>query len=234
MNNDDFMYSRQEEPRQAFVASLKSQLEQEETASYPFNVHSKRFLRGIASFALLTCALFFISPDARAFVVQVLQIDSWIVVSDEDAQTYLPFAIPQSIPDGYERREQWYDPEGNIAEGDVSLNSLDIGGALIFGHIVWHDDRNNCWMMMTVYENRNSPEIVARSLQQAEDFSRFDWIDVFEIAGMQAIWRIKTQRTGSEFMEIEWISSDNVVHRLQTPSNCMTQEQFTAVAQSVE
>ncbi|MGB7339788.1 MAG: hypothetical protein WBC91_12915 [Phototrophicaceae bacterium] len=235
MRNDDFMYTRQEEPRQAFMTTLQARLQEKEEKPVSSSFSLNRSLQIVASIVMLCAVLLLASSDVRAFVMQTLQIDGWIAVSEQDAQAYFPFAVPQEIPDGYERQIVWTDQDGNSNIGDVSLNALDVGDVITFGHIVWRNEVDNCWMMMTILENRNSPEIQARSLQQAEDFaSRYDWIDVFDVDGVRAIWRVKTRSGGINDMEIEWVSNDNIVHRLETSSDCMTQEDFTAIAQSVE
>jgi hypothetical protein len=104
MANDDFMYSRQEEPREGFAHNLLQSLEKKsKTNSTP--AHSLKRVASIVSIIFIASSMLLLSsPDVRALVIQILGIGEWIAVSDEDAQDYVPFAIPQAIPEGYTRQ----------------------------------------------------------------------------------------------------------------------------------
>lgn len=234
MAHDDFMYQGQEQPREAFVADLKNKLEHIEQNSSIVSPVWKRLVSIVAITLTFSAALLTISPEVRAFVVEALGINDWIAVSEEEAQEYFPFSVPQAIPEGYERQVIWSDPTGNEQEGDVVVSTF--GNEHLLAHIHWDNNNLNCTITLTVLEDLNSPEMRERSFEQTEYFAeRYDWIRIFDVDGVRGIWRLKTS-PGLEVahMNIEWTSLDNVLHRLETSTSCMAEDDFIALAQSSE
>lgn len=230
MVDDDFMYTRREKPRDIFVDELLQKLKQKEKSLKP-----RMLLMRVASMIVgiigLSITLLIGSPQVRALVGQSLGIEGWVIVSEDDAQEYFPFAVPQIIPDGYER----YTEKVGDNTGDVLLSGIDYGQFyVVLGHIIWRNEASKCQIMMIVLEDRSLPEAREQSMERNEYFAeRYDWIEVFDVVGVRGVWRLQSSSTGaSDKMEIEWTSEDNILHHIETTTDCMTKDEFITFSQS--
>ncbi len=230
MGNDDFMYSLQEAPRDEFVSKLNASLKAKG------NIPALQLGKHIASIILIiflsVSLLLFTSSEIRALVVQTLGIDEWIALSDDDAQVYVSFDVPQYIPEGYSRYHEWRDPTGNQQEGEVVVSTF--GNEMLIGRMIWEND--DCYIRMTVREDRTASDIRDASMQRNEEYAeRYDWIDVFDVADVRGVWRLETV-PGQEFarMTIKWISLQNIHHRMETTEDCLSKEEFIEMAQSTQ
>ena len=228
MAHDDFMYSLQEAPRDEFVSELNASLKAKG------KIPVLQLWRHIASIILIiflsVSLLLFTAPEIRALVVQALGIDEWVALSEEEAQDYVSFDIPQYIPEGYSVYSEWRDLTENQQSGEVIISTLP--NEVLLGRMMWQYD--DCYIRMTVSENRNSSDLRDASMQRNEDYAeKYDWIDVFDVADVRGIWRLETV-PGQEFARttIEWISSQSIVYQMETTENCLRKEEFIIMAQS--
>ncbi|MEO0598066.1 MAG: hypothetical protein AAF126_18300 [Chloroflexota bacterium] len=254
MANDDFMYSRQEQPRPQFISDLRQSLAEAESEPKliarlwrPDSLFQR--LASVAAVFLFFSAVFFsASPYARASFMQM--VDNFIATNDRDAQATLPYDVPQVIPDGFSRiiYEVSYDEEGepvlNLRDGHGNNDGEVVLGPFFYtetvvGIIRWYNEASNCHIHMIIMEDLTTPETRLASLERNLDFAaRYDWIEVFPIGetDTRAVWRLTTAgvSTQPDSMTIEWTSPENIRHSMQTTVDCLSQEDFIAMAQSAE
>ncbi|MEO1646531.1 MAG: hypothetical protein AAFR67_15175, partial [Chloroflexota bacterium] len=109
----------------------------------------------------------------------------------------------------------------------------------VVGIARWYNETANCHIHMIIMEDLTAPETRLASLERNLDFAaRFDWIEVFPIGetDTRAVWRLRTAGVSTlpDTMHIEWISTNNISHHMQTTVDCLSQEDFIAMAQSAE
>lgn len=101
------------------------------------------------------------------------------------------------------------------------------------GRIMW--ERDDCYIMMVATElggSSRAEDGMARNEYYAE---RYDWIELFDIGEVRGIWRLQTvPNQDNDRMTIEWKSLDGIAYRMETTSNCLSQEDFITMAQSIE
>jgi hypothetical protein len=96
-------------------------------------------------------------------------------------------------------------------------------------------ERDDCYIMMVATElggSSRAEDGMARNEYYAE---RYDWIELFDIGEVRGIWRLQTvPNQDNDRMTIEWKSLDGIAYRMETTSNCLSQEDFITMAQSIE
>lgn len=230
MAHDDFLYTRQENPRPQFVYDLRASLQEEEMRLRRPPRLSWRIARVAAAFILASTLILAVSPETRAFVLQALGLDQWISINEDMAQEIIPFAVPELIPDGFVRSVEWGDA---LENGDMIVGPV---GERIMGFVRWEHSKTNCTILMSIFEDPTTAEVRHQAMARNRDLAqRYNWIEVFTFGDAEAVWRLQSMPgSESDMMVIEWTTANQIRHHIESSTACIDKDTLIRMAQSAQ